>query len=461
MDRVDYAVIGSGPGGYVSAIRAAQLGLKTVVIEKAEVGGVCLNWGCIPTKALLHLGHLYQQVKKETCFRHKEKLEPDLHAMVQHSREVASRLSRGIESLFRKYKVELIRGHAYIEAPGKLHIRQNGEKKDLVAEKICIATGARARELPHIKFSSRVISYREALVPQEIPRRFLVIGAGAIGCEFADFYNCLGSEVTLVEVAKSILPLEEEALSSVLTKAFEERGIRVFVNTTVSRLEENQDGLVAQLDQGGQVFHERFDQALLAVGVVANIEDLGFENTGGFLDKGVIKVDEYCRVSGSRNIFAIGDVIGGKQLAHKASHEGLLAAEVAAGKKVEPLNSLYIPSCIYTNPQIASVGYKESELKTAGIPYEIGSFPFAASGKALALGEAVGFCRIYLHKETGELLGAHLVGPEVTDLISHISLAFTGELSYHEFAHAVAPHPTLAESLFEAVLAAKGRSCNI
>lgn len=461
LERYDYVVLGSGPGGYVSAIRAAQLGLKTLVIEKAEVGGICLNWGCIPTKALLHYAHLYRSLKEQDMFINREAFSFDLAKMIAFSRKVAERLSRGIESLFRKYKVDLVKGSGFIEAPGKIFVENGNEKKEIIAEKICIATGGRAREIAHLKFSTNVISYKEALVLETLPKKILIVGAGAIGCEFADFYNSLGSEVTLVEIADHILPLEEKSVAEVLAKSFRQRGIQLFENSTVKQLEDNGKVVFAEIEKQNQIFRENYDKVLLALGISPNIEGIGFENTGGILEKGTIKTDALCRVVGSRNIFAIGDVAGGKQLAHKASHEGIIAAETAAGKKVEPLDSRFIPACIYTKPQVASIGYKEEELKNLGIPYELGSFPFIASGKALAMNEEEGFFRIYLHRETGEILGAHFVGPEVSELISQISLAITGELTYAEFSHAVAPHPTLAEGVFEAILQAKGKSCNI
>ncbi len=462
INEFDYTVIGSGPGGYVSAIRAAQLGLKSAVIEKAEPGGICLNWGCIPTKALLHSAHLYRKVKNGHAeFIGTENLQPNLTAIVKRSREVAARLSKGIESLFKKYKVTLIKGTAFIEAPGKLRVDlSEGDKLELRSRYLCIATGARAREIGDLKFSKNVVSYREAMTPTSLPEKLLVIGAGAIGSEFADFYNALGSQVTLIEVADHILPTEEKEVAAIVAKAFKARGMVIHEKAKILNLIDTGSGVTATIEVAGDKQEEKFDRAILAIGVVGNIEGIGFENTGGVLEKGLIKIDEQCRVVGAKNIFAIGDVTGGKQLAHKASHEGIIAAEAAAGKKPHPLDMNNVAGCIYTEPQVASVGFKEAELKEKKIPYEIGTFPFLASGRALASGSDEGFCKVYLHKETGEILGAHLVGPEVTELISNIALGRTGELTFHEFADTVAPHPSLGEALFEAILAARGKSCN-
>lgn len=458
----DYVVIGSGPGGYVSAIRAAQLGLKTAVIERAEPGGVCLNWGCIPTKALLTSGHLYHQVHdKNSGLIIEGSVKPDLGAMVKHSRATSDRLSKGIVHLFKKYGVELLRGHGYIESSGKILVKEEDKVLHTVhAKNTVIATGARPRELPHLKFSANVMSSREAMIQEKIPASLLVIGAGAIGVEFADFYNSIGVEVTLVEVADHILPLEEADLAVELKKRLVKNGMKVLEKSEVKVLEDKGDTVYAKISSNGKESEHNFEKALLAVGVAMNTENFGFENTGGKLERGAIVVDTMCQVVGARGVYAIGDVTGGKQLAHKASHEGIIAAEHAAGKTPHALDQTLVPACTYSTPQVASVGLKESEIKEAGMSYKTGIFPFLASGKALAMKEGDGFVKVYTHTETGEILGAHMVGADVTELVSNYALGMTGELSVHEFLQTVFPHPTLSEAIHESIGVALGESCN-
>ncbi len=459
----DYVVIGSGPGGYVSAIRAAQLGLKTAVIERSETGGVCLNWGCIPTKALLTSAHLYHSATaRNSGLIIEGSIKPDVPAMVDHSRKTAKRLSSGIEFLFKKYNVTLLRGLGYIETSGKIFVKdESGQITDTVnAVNTVIATGARPREIGNLKFSDNVMSSREAMLQQQIPETLLVIGAGAIGMEFADFYNAIGSRVTLVEVADHILPLEEADAASVVKKSMEKRGMEIREKAMVKSLVDTGTSVAAEIEWKGQTSKEVYSKALLAVGVSPNVEGFGFENTGGILERGFVSIDEMCRVKGARNLYAIGDVTGGKQLAHKASHEGVIAAEHAAGLHPHSLNQRLVPGCTYTTPQVASVGYREAELKEKGIPYTTGSFPFSASGKALAMKEGEGFAKVFLHAQTGEVLGAHLSGADVTELISNYALGMTSELTAHEFLATVFPHPTLSEAVHESMGVALGVSCN-
>ena len=468
MKKYDYIVIGSGPGGYVSAIRASQLGLKTAVIEKAEVGGVCLNWGCIPTKSLLESAHFLEKVKNQGLgIEFRNAPTPNLGKIVDRSRKVAGQLSSGIGSLFRKYKVDLHRARAYIHSTKEIHLFDKNKKltEKIQYDYLCIATGARARELPNLKFSKNVIGYKEAMILKELPASLLVIGAGAIGCEFADFFQCLGSKVTLVETLEHILPAEESFLAAELRKAFEGKKMKILEKTLVKDLNDDGKKVMATIEQGPKKTKQGFDKVLLSVGIETNLEGLGLGNINAEIEKGKLPVNGYAQVQGHEHIFAIGDITQGKQLAHKASHEGILAAEKANSmkknqKSPEPIDHSSIPSCIYTSPQIASVGYSSQELKKQNIPYLEGIFPLSASGKALALGEPTGLLKSYIHKETGELLGAHYIGHDVTELISNISLARSGELTYHEFLKAIFPHPTLAETAHESVGQAVGESVN-
>lgn len=460
MQEFDYVVIGTGPGGYVSAIRAAQLGLKVAAIEKEEPGGVCLNWGCIPTKTLLHSAHMLHELHSTKTAKVEFPVQ-DLSGMVSKSRKVAGRLNQGIRSLFKKYKVTLFEGVASLESENSISVKSESGEERLKAKNICLATGARPRELPFLKFSDRVWNSRAAMMQKELPESLLVIGAGAIGMEFADFYASLGAQVTVVEMADHILPLEEPFLGKQLTTILEKKGIRILTGATLEKAKEEKGKVMATIKTSkGETLDESFSHALLSVGVAAVTEKLGLENTSAKLENGLIMVDESYKVEGTASLYAIGDVIGGKQLAHKASHEGVIVAEGLAGKTKEAISSHQIPSCIYTSPQIASYGFTEQQLNDQGIPFVKGEFPFMASGKALAMNGAEGGNKVYLHKDTGEILGAHLIGPEVTELISNFALARQGELTADEILETVFPHPTLAESVFESVAAAYGQSCN-
>lgn len=460
MQEFDYAVIGTGPGGYVTAIRAAQLGLKVAAIEKAEAGGVCLNWGCIPTKTLLHSAHMLHELHTTEMAKVEYPLH-DISGMVQRSRDIAGRLNAGIKSLFKKYKVTLIEGSASFVDEKTLIIENKQGKEKIKTKQVCIATGAKPRELPFLKFSSRVWSSREAMVQKELPENLLVIGAGAIGMEFADFYASLGAKVTVIEMADHVLPLEEPFLGRQLAAAMEKKGIRILAKATLEDAAADEKGVTAKIKtSNGKTVEEQFSHALLSVGVNPVIDGFGIENTGAKVEKGRILVDETYKVLGTKSVYAIGDVIGGKQLAHKASHEGVIVAENLANHKKEQLQQHKIPSCIYTSPQVASFGFSEAELKDQQVPFKRGEFPYLASGKALAMNGAEGVSKVYLHEKTGEILGAHLIGPEVTELISNFALANVGELTGDEILETVFPHPTLAESVFETVAAAYGQSCN-
>lgn len=468
MGKYDYTVIGSGPGGYVSAIRAAQLGLKSAVIEKAEVGGICLNWGCIPTKALLESAHFLAKLKKNRFgIRGIESPQADIAVMVKRSRDIASRLSGGIEHLLKKYKVELIRGEASFTSASTVAVKQQDETLSIESRFFCVATGARAKMIPGVNESEKIWTYRKAMTPPSLPENLLIVGGGAIGCEFADFYACAGSKVTLIEMAPQILPLEEADCAKVLKSELEKKGIKIRENASLETLRE-EEKIRAKIKIGDELKAEEFDAAIIAIGVTGNVENLGLEAAGIQVKRNLIPTEEFGRVPGTKNIFAIGDVTGGKQLAHKASREGVIAAEAAAHalqpdkiSKPQPLLPENIPSCIYTSPQVASIGFTEKELIEKKIPYKRGEFPFMASGKALALESSRGFARSFVHTETGELLGAHLVGPDVTEIIGALSVARAGELTVDEFLLSVFPHPTISETLHEAIGSAMGESQNI
>ena len=439
-------------------------------MKKRKVGGICLNWGCIPTKALLESSHFFYKVKEQNLgleFKAMPNINMDL--IIDRSRKIAEKLSNGIQHLFKKYKVELIRGRAYINSVDEVHLfnEKNEIFDHLKAKNICIATGTKAKELPNLKFSKNVISYKEAMLLKKPPagRKILVIGAGAIGCEFADFFCCLGAEVTLVEAADHILPLEEPFLAEDLKTAFTKKGITVLEKTGVEKLADQSTKVKATIQAIDKIKktsakEEGFDTVLLAVGVETNLSNLGLENVKAKIDKGRVQVNEFCQIEGAKNIFAIGDIIHGKQLAHKASHEGIIAAEKAAGKNPHPLDHSNVPSCTYTSPQVASVGLTAHELKEQNIPFKEGAFPFAASGKALAIGDTSGSLTSYVHENTGELLGAHYVGEDVTELISNFTLARSGELTFSEVLNTVFPHPTLAEMVPESLGQAVDSSVN-
>lgn len=460
-DTYDVLVIGAGPGGYVAAIRAAQLGLKTGCIEEENLGGVCLNWGCIPSKALLRNADLVQimtERAKEFGFQF-DNFRADYNVAVERSRQVAQRLSRGVASLFKKYGVEHIKGRGVLTGPQTVQVGdQTYEAKNFI-----IATGARARSLPGIEIDGKDIqSYREAIVETEIPNSIVIVGAGAIGLEFGHIYNAYGADVTIVEFLPHLAPLEDEEISKEIEKAYKRAGINFRVSTKVTGVEKRDGKLYVQVEptQGGQGETIETDRVLMAVGVAPNSKNLGLENAGVELDeRGFIKIDDEMRTN-VPNIYAIGDVTGKLLLAHVASHQGIAAAEVIAGHSIRPLEYEMMPRATYCTPQIASMGLTEAQCKERGIEYKVGRFPFIANGKALGLGERDGFVKILADAKYGEILGAHMIGPEVTELIAEFTLARTLEATPLEIAHAVHPHPTLSEAIGEAALAVEGQTIN-
>lgn len=462
----DIIIIGSGPGGYVGAIRGAQLGLKIAVIEKSYIGGICPNWGCIPTKALLRTAEVYDHMNhaEEYGLSAKE-IGFDTAAIVKRSRGIANKMSNGVGFLLKKNKVDVIWGTATITAPGKVSVKaaDNPPKGalgagDYSAKHIVIATGARPRELPGLEPDGKLVwTYFEAMVPKEIPKSLLVAGSGAIGIEFASFYRALGSEVTVVEILPQILPVEDEEIAAHARKRLEKRGIRILTGTKVAKLQKAKDAVTATLETGdGKRETIKAERMISAVGVVGNIENLGLEKLGVKTDRGTIVVDGLGRTN-VPGISAIGDVAGPPMLAHKAEHEGVVCVEAIAGKNPHPIDKLKIPGCTYCSPQIASVGLTEKKAKEAGFDIRVGRFPFIANGKAIALGEPEGLAKTIFDKKTGQLLGAHLVGAEVTELIQGFVVAMNLETTEEELFHSVFPHPTLSETMHESVLAAYGR----
>lgn len=456
-DKYDVVVIGGGPGGYVAAIRAAQLGLNTAVIENQHLGGICLNWGCIPTKALLKGAELAHSLKELDRFGFAvDNVRFDINKLVTHSRNVASGLANGVAGLLRKNKVTVIQGHARFLAKGQLNVDFNDQSRTVSYSHCIVATGARPRMIPQLdRKHPRVWTYYEAMVPEELPRSILVIGAGAIGSEFASLYADLGTEVTLVEMADSILPAEDAAISNFAADMFRKRGIDVHVGASIREFTATEDHIACVIGDDQQ--EKRFDYVIVAIGVQANVEGMGFETIGLKLERGNIATDGYC-CSNVSGVYAIGDVAGPPCLAHKASHEGILCVEHLAGVAgVQPLNRNRVPACTYSRPQVASVGLTERDAKNAGHRVKTGQFELAANGKALAIGESDGFVKTVFDADTGELLGTHMIGAEVTEQIHGSAIAQVLETTEHELAHTVFPHPTLSEAIHEAVLAADGR----
>lgn len=456
----DVIVIGGGPGGYVAAIRAAQLGMKTAIIEEKHMGGICLNWGCIPTKALLRSAEVYHLMQHSEQFGIKAKnIEFDFAAIIKRSRDVSAQLSGGISKLMKKNKVEVFDGRGKLNGKGAVKVEKDGKKiADLVAKHIIIATGARARVLPGLEpDGEKILTYKEAMVPTSLPKSLLVIGSGAIGIEFANFYNSLGSKVTVAEIAERILPVEDAEISNFARKSFEAQGIDIHTSTNVKSLVKSNNGVTATLEKDGKTTQIKVERVIVAVGIVPNSENLGFEGTKVKFDRGHIKTNEWCETD-EKGIYAIGDVAGAPWLAHKASHEGVICIEKIAGiKHVKPMDKNNIPGCTYSAPQIASVGLTEEKAKETGKKIKVGRFPYIGNGKAIALGEPQGLIKTIFDEATGELLGAHMVGAEVTELISTFLVGKTMEATEEDFMHTIFPHPTLSEMIHESVLDAFGK----
>ncbi|VWX57217.1 dihydrolipoyl dehydrogenase [Sphingorhabdus sp. 109] len=461
----DLIVLGSGPGGYVAAIRASQLGLKTAIVERENLGGICLNWGCIPTKALLRSAEVFHNMKHAADYGlAAEKISADLDAIVKRSRGVAKQLNQGVTGLMKKNKIDVVMGDGTITAPGKLTVKTDKGEEELEAKNIIIATGARARDLPFAKADGkRIWTYRHAMTPTETPTKLLVIGSGAIGIEFASFYNDIGVDVTVVEMLDRIVPVEDEEISKFLEKSLKKQGMTIMTGAGVKSIETGDKGVKAEIEdsKGKKDVHD-FSHVIVAVGIQPNIETIGLDELGVQPDERYhIKTDEYCRTN-IDGIYAIGDCTAGPWLAHKASHEGVIAAEAIAqsmGKDGHPhaMDVNNIPGCTYCHPQIASVGLTEAKAKEAGHDVKVGKFPFIGNGKAIALGETEGFIKTVFDAKTGELLGAHMIGAEVTELIQGYTIGKTLETTEAELANTVFPHPTLSEMMHESVLDAYGR----
>ncbi len=456
----DLIVLGSGPGGYVAAIRAAQLGLKVAIIERENLGGICLNWGCIPTKALLRSAEIFHYMQHAGDYGlTATNISADIDAVVKRSRGVAKQLNQGIGHLMKKNKITVHMGDGAITAPGKLTVTKDGKSEDLTAKNIIIATGARARDLPFAPADGkRIWTYRHAMVPPEMPTKLLVIGSGAIGIEFASFYNDMGAKVTVVEMLDRVVPVEDADVSAFLEKVLTKQGMTIMTGAGVETIKASAGGISASIkDKDGKVTTSEFSHVIVAVGIVPNTENIGLEALGIKTTKGHIDTDAMCRTN-IPGIWAIGDVTAPPWLAHKASHEGVIAAEAIAGGHPHAMNPLNIPGCTYCHPQIASVGLTEAKAKAAGYDVKVGNFPFIGNGKAIALGEAEGFIKTVFDAKTGELLGAHMIGAEVTELIQGYTVGKTAELVEADFMGTVFPHPTLSEMMHESVLSAYGRA---
>ncbi|MFO7771036.1 MAG: dihydrolipoyl dehydrogenase [Roseovarius gahaiensis] len=458
----DMIVIGAGPGGYVAAIRGAQLGLNVAVVEREHMGGICLNWGCIPTKAMLRSSEVFHLMHRAAEFGLKaDKIDYDLDAVVKRSRGVAKQLNSGVGHLLKKNKVTTIMGEATVPAKGKVSVKTEKGTEDLTAKHIVLATGARARELPGLEADGeRVWTYKHALVPPHMPKKLLVIGSGAIGIEFASFYNTLGAETTVVEVMDRILPVEDAEIAGMAKKAFEKQGMKIMEKAMVKQLDRAKDKVTAHIETGGKVEKHAFDAVISAVGIVGNTEGLGLEELGVTVDRTHVVTDEYCR-TGVEGVYAIGDLAGAPWLAHKASHEGVMVADMIAGQKAHPVKPESIAGCTYCHPQIASVGMTEAQAKEAGYKIKVGRFPFIGNGKAIALGEPEGMVKTLFDEKTGELLGAHMIGAEVTELIQGYVVGRQLETTEEDLMQAVFPHPTLSEMMHESVLDAYDRVIHI
>jgi dihydrolipoamide dehydrogenase len=464
--KFDLCVIGAGPGGYVAAIRAAQLGLKVGIVEANHLGGICLNWGCIPTKALLKSSEVNHLLHNLDSFGFSaEKVKFDFAKIVERSRAVSKRLTGGIAGLMKKNKIEVVDGFAKFLDAKKISVTKDGaEVAQIEATYFIVATGARARVIPGMEPDvENIWTYREAMTPKALPESLIVVGSGAIGSEFASFYRNMGSQVTLIEMAENILPVEDEEVSKIVRKSFEKQGIKVVTSAALKALKKGKGSVTATVEVAGKTEELTAEKVIMAVGIVANVENLGLEKTKVKLDKGRIIANGYLETADA-NIFAIGDVVGAPWLAHKASHEGVIAAEKIASKlgkydakKVHPIKVENIPGCTYSMPQVASVGITEKKAKELGKKVKIGRFPYMANGKAIAAGETEGLIKVIFDEKTGELLGAHLVGAEVTEMIQGYVIAKQAELTEEDLMHTIFAHPTMSEMMHEAVLDAYGK----
>jgi len=460
-NNFDLVVVGAGPGGYVAAIRAAQLGMKTAVVEREHLGGVCLNWGCIPTKALLRSSEIYHLLHHLDEFGFSaDNIKFDTKKIVKRSRNVADQLSKGVAHLLKKNKITVIDGAAKLAGKGKLTVENAGKKvADIGAKHIILATGARARDLPNIKADGKLIwSYKEAMVPEAVPKSLLVIGSGAIGMEFASFFGQLGSDVTVVEILDRILPVEDEEISAVALKSFQKQGMKIHTGASVDAVKTGKNNVTASIKQkDGKTESLTVDRVILAVGITGNVENIGLEEAGIKVDRGHVVVNQWLE-TGVPGVYAVGDLVGPPWLAHKASHEGVICVEKIAGlDNVRPLDITNIPGCTYCYPQIASVGFTEAAAKAAGHEVRVGRFPYLGNGKAIALGETEGMIKTVFDTKTGELLGAHMIGAEVTELIQGYGIAKTLETTENELMHTIFAHPTLSEMMHESVLDAYDR----
>ncbi len=463
MADYDVIVIGAGPGGYVAAIRAAQLGKKVVIVEREHLGGICLNWGCIPTKAMLRSAEVFHLMHRAKEFGlGATGISYDLPAVVARSRGVAKQLSGGIGHLMKKNKITVVMGAATIPAKGRVSVKTDKGTEELTAKNIIVATGARARELPGLEADGDLVwSYKHALVASRMPKNLLVIGSGAIGIEFASFFNTLGAKTTVVEVMDRILPVEDAEISAFAKKAFIKQGMTIMEKAAVKKLDRKPGvGVTAHIEQDGKITTQEFDTVISAVGIVGNVEGLGLEALGVKIDRTHVVTDEYCR-TGVDGLYAIGDIAGAPWLAHKASHEGVMVAELIAGGHPHPIKPGSIAGCTYCQPQVASVGMTEAKAKEAGFTVKVGRFPFIGNGKAIALGEAEGMIKTVFDAKTGEMLGAHMIGAEVTELIQGYVVARGLETTEEDLMNTVFPHPTLSEMMHEAVLDAYGRALHM
>ena len=458
----DVIVIGAGPGGYVAAIRAAQLGLSVAVVEREHLGGICLNWGCIPTKALLRSAEVFHLMNHAKDYGlGATGVSYDLDAVVKRSRGVAKQLTGGVGHLLKKNKVTVVMGEATLPSKGKVSVKTDKGTEELTAKNIILATGARARELPGLEADGDLVwTYKHALQPARMPKKLLVIGSGAIGIEFASFYNTLGADTTVVEVMDRVLPVEDAEISTFAKKAFVKQGMKIMEKAMVKQLDRGKGKVTAHIEVGGKVEKHEFDTVISAVGIVGNVEGLGLEALGVKIDRTHVITDEYCRTAVD-GLFAIGDIAGAPWLAHKASHEGVMVAELIAGGKPHPVKPESIAGCTYCHPQVAWVGLIEAKAKEAGYDVKVGRFPFIGNGKAIALGEAEGMVKTVFDAKTGELLGAHMVGAEVTEMIQGYVVGRALETTEEDLMNTVFPHPTLSEMMHESVLDAYGRAVHI